>query len=80
MGTVTMLELRRHAQQIIDRVRRGERLTLTYRGAAVARLEPVEAAAAVDDAFYGLADLAACSGPAAGNLTNEQIDQAVYGQ
>jgi prevent-host-death family protein len=83
MATVTMLQLRRHAQQVIDRVRLGERLTLTYRGRPVARLEPVDTGASADDAFYGLADLSRLPAPAAAtatSLTNEQIDQAIYGQ
>lgn len=75
--TVTMLEFRRDAERIIDRVRQGQRLLLTYRGKPVMRLEPLqEPTADRDDPFYALADLgASISEP----LNNDEIDRTVYG-
>jgi len=74
--TVTMLELRRNAEAVLRRARRGERMVLTYRGEPVMRLEPIVAeGAAEDDAFYRLGELAEAF---AGGLTNEEIDRLVY--
>ena len=75
--TVSMLELRRNAQSIIEEVRRGHRLVLTYRGQPMARLEPLDEPPADGDAFYDLADLAVDGGD---SLTNRQIDETVYGR
>ncbi len=78
MNTVTMLEFRRDAERILGRVRRGQRLVLTYRGKAVAQLLPVEQEAPPpDDPLYQLADHAE---PGGESLTNEQIDRIVYGE
>lgn len=75
-----MLEFRKHARQALEAVRKGERLLLTYRGVAVARLEPVpsdSSSIAADDALLRLDDYA-MDGPG-GALTNEAIDRSVYG-
>ena len=78
MKTVTMLEFRRNAQSIIRQAMRGQRTVLTYRGRPVLRLEPVkQGAAAKDDPFYRLGELADEEG---GDLTNAEMDQIVYGR
>ncbi len=78
MATVSMVELRRDAEGILQRVGRGERLVLTYRGQPAARLEPfTESDTAADDPIYRLADLSVDQG---GSLTNEEMDAIVYGQ
>jgi len=74
---VSMVELRHHAQEIVDRVRRGQRMVLTYRGKAMARIEPVETTAAAGDPFYALATLADSEGV---SLSNREMDEAVYGK
>ena len=77
LATVSMVELRLHADRIIQRVRAGETLVLTYRGRPALRLEPLPAQQLDrDDPFYALADLADSTGAP---LTNEQIDEIVYG-
>ena len=76
-----MLQLRRDARRALEAVRRGERLILTYRGRAVARLEPVrEPAGALpaDDALLRIDDYAV-AGPRR-RLTNTEIDRVVYGR
>jgi prevent-host-death family protein len=76
--TVSMLELRQHAGEIVARVRRGENLVLTYRGRPALRLVPVvRDAPAEGDGFYRLAELADRH---ASPLTNDQIDDIVYGK
>ena len=76
MKIVSMLEFRRDAQGVIRRVRRGQRMILTYRGKPVARLEPISGARPeADDPFYTLSELAT-SGT---SLTNDEIDAIVYG-
>jgi len=75
--TVSMLELRAHAKQIVGQVRSGQSLVLTYRERPALRLEPILShAAEADDPFYRLAELSKRRGP---SLTNRQIDAIVYG-
>jgi prevent-host-death family protein len=76
MEQVSVLEFRRDAEAVIRKVRRGQRLILTYRGKPVLRLEPIEVSApSPDDPFYQLAQLATPTGKP---LTNAEIDQTVY--
>lgn len=71
-----MVEFRRDAEGVLRRLRRGERLILTYRGQPAARLDPVTPPApTADDPVYRLFDLAVDSGSA---LTNDEIDAVVY--
>ena len=75
-----MLELRRNARRILEAVRRGERVVLTYRGEPVARLEPVRGGPSEvpeDDPLLRIEDFAV-DGPG-GPLTNEDMDRLVYG-
>jgi len=77
MKTISMLELRQNAEEIVRRAQRGQRMVLTYRGKPVMRLEPiVEEKAPSDDPFYKLHKLASTSGA---GLTNDKIDEIVYG-
>lgn len=77
MKEISMLDLRRDAERIISRVQKGERLILTRRGKAVARLEPIrEEPLNADDPFYSLCELAEPTG----SLNDRQIDEIVYGQ
>jgi prevent-host-death family protein len=76
MATVTMLQLRKHADQILRQVQGGQSLVLTYRGKPVARLEPIaEETARSDDPFYTLYRMADAQGE---SLTNQEIDELVY--
>jgi antitoxin (DNA-binding transcriptional repressor) of toxin-antitoxin stability system len=76
MKAVSMLEFRLHANEIIRKITRGQRMVLTYRGKSVARLEPfVEQAVSPDDPFYSLAELADSR---KGSMTNREIDKALY--
>jgi antitoxin (DNA-binding transcriptional repressor) of toxin-antitoxin stability system len=80
MKEMTMLEFRRNARRALDAVRRGERIVLTYRGKAVARLEPIRPEATDvpdDDPLLRIEDFA-LDGPGA-PLPNEAIDRIVYG-
>ncbi len=78
MTTVSMVELHHDAEGILQRVGRGERLVLTYRGQPAARLEPfTESDTPADDPIYLLAELSVDQG---GSLTNEEMDAIVYGQ
>lgn len=77
MYTVTMLDLRKHAQEIINRFRRGEQVTLTYRGEEVCTMVPCKKTDAADiesDPFFDLVGSIDESRP----LTNEQIDEVLY--
>lgn len=75
-----MVEFRRDARRWLDAVQSGERLLLTYRGKAVARLEPVRPDASEvseDDPLLRVDDFAVDG--AGGTLTNEEIDRTIYG-
>jgi antitoxin (DNA-binding transcriptional repressor) of toxin-antitoxin stability system len=80
MKTVSMLQFRRDARRALDAVRRGEPVLLTYRGKAVARLEPVRGEMTEigpDDALWRI-DEYAVDGPG-GQVSNEEIDRFAYG-
>jgi antitoxin (DNA-binding transcriptional repressor) of toxin-antitoxin stability system len=80
MKEMTMVEFRRSARRALEAVGRGERILLTYRGKAVARLEPVRPGAsdlADDDPLLRIDDFA-LDGPG-GPLPNEAIDRILYG-
>jgi hypothetical protein len=67
MKTVSMVDFRLHAEEI-----------LTCRGKPVARLEPIlPESVEADDPFYSLDVLGDDAGE---SLTNEQIDDVLYGQ
>lgn len=75
--SVSMLEFRRTADDVLRKVQQGERFLLTYRGRPVARLEPIAASRpASDDPFYTIGEMADDSG---GVLSNRQIDEILYG-
>lgn len=74
-----MVDFRRNARRALDALRRGERLLLTYRGQAVARLEPVGSEAdrvPEDDPLLHI-DTYAVDGPGR-SISNEEIDRTVY--
>ena len=88
MKTITMLELRRNAEAVVQDLRRGLTLTLTYRGQPLARLEPIHPSAegiAADDPLYLLAERGGVAGTDKklarenARLTNRDIDRALYG-
>ncbi len=77
MTRISMLEFRRDAEGIISRVQRGQRMILTRRGKAVARLEPiVDEKPGADDPFYKLIELA----ESGDSLGNAEIDELLYGK
>ncbi len=77
MSAISMVELRQNAEGVLNRLKLGENLVLTYRGKPVARLSPYELETpSADDPFYRLIDHAIDGGE---SLTNEEIDKIVYG-
>ena len=78
MKTLSMVELRTRAEEVIRQVVHGERFVLTYRGKAVARLEPVPSESPIgDDSFYSLCALA---DEKQSSIDNTDIDRIVYGE
>ncbi len=76
MLKVSLLEFRRDARGIIRQLRKGQRMILTYRGVAVARMEPMtEEAVAEDDPIYSLGDIAVRG---LASSSNEEIDRLIY--
>lgn len=80
MKTISMLELRSKGREVVKRLERGERMDLTYRGRKVARLEPIRPAMdgpIPDDdpirTFHKFAE-------PLGAMSNEDIDQVLYGE
>jgi antitoxin (DNA-binding transcriptional repressor) of toxin-antitoxin stability system len=77
MKTISVLEFRKNARQIIRLAINGQRMTMTYRGKPVFRIEPIkEKKASADDPFYRLAEMAESKGE---SLSNDQIDAIIYG-
>lgn len=77
MKTITMLEFRKNAGKIIRWSQKGQRMTVTYRGKPVMKIEPVmQKKAPADDPFYSLGLVADNSG---GSLSNEDMDKLIYG-
>jgi antitoxin (DNA-binding transcriptional repressor) of toxin-antitoxin stability system len=77
MKTITMLDLRKHAKEIVDRAQHGERMLLLYRGTPSLILEPYrkETTDHSDDPLFALS-------PATGtseSLSNEEMDEIIYG-
>lgn len=76
MKTVSMLEFRKNAANIIKRAKRGEKMIMTYRGKPIFRLEPIlDDAIEEDDPFYRLVELAKEGGT---NLSNRDMDKILY--
>ena len=79
MKTVSMLELRSRGRDVVRRLDQGERLELTYRGRTVATLVPAQAEEAdpipANDPIFAFIAQA----EPLGSLTNEEIDQVLYG-
>lgn len=80
MKTITIVELRQNATRMLPRIADGERLVLSHRGKATARLEPVDAPAAGDrqvDPFFTVAQRATASPK--GRTKHGEIDGILYG-
>ena len=80
MKTVTMLEFRKHAERVLRRVAKGERLVLSHRGKPAARLEPVAATpggALPNDPFLAIGRRATAS--LKGKTKHAEIDRILYG-
>jgi antitoxin (DNA-binding transcriptional repressor) of toxin-antitoxin stability system len=76
MKTVSLLEFRKNARQILNNARRGQRMIMTYRGKPICRIEPIIAATPRnDDPFYRLYQLADTQ---AHDMTNEEMDTIIY--
>jgi prevent-host-death family protein len=77
MKTISVLEFRKNARQIIRSAVSGQRMIMTYRGKPVIRIEPIEEnKASAGDPFYRLAEMA---DPMGASLSNDQIDATIYG-
>lgn len=75
-----MLEFRKNAERILRRVAKGERLVLSHRGKAAARLEPVTAAPGAvlpNDPFFDVGRRATASPK--GKTKHAEIDRILYG-
>ena len=83
MKTISMVELRNNSEAVIEQLRQGFSFTLSYRGRPIAKLVPVSPGKdeiEADDPLYTLADHADAGSLSNRSLTNEQIDQTLYGE
>ena len=81
MKTVTMLEFRKNAKGVLHRIAKGERIVLSHRGKAAARLEPLTAASPTDllnDPFLAIGRRANPSPK--GRTQHADIDRILYGR
>lgn len=76
MKTITMLEFRKNAEQIVQWALQGKRMIMTYRGKPVMRLEPITDQEPDDSDPFLLLD-GIVSGKRE-SLSNEDIDGIVY--
>jgi prevent-host-death family protein len=74
--SISTNDLRFNFSRVLESVRKGRSLTLTYRNKPLARIVPIndEPALSKDDPIYHLYELAEPMEP----LTNEEIDKAIY--
>lgn len=79
METVTMLEIRRNAKQMVERLEQGESFRLTYRNRTVGELHPAvkSGGGSADDPIYSLCDEAEDFG---GSLSARSADALIYGR
>ncbi|MCU0614908.1 MAG: hypothetical protein MUD09_07455 [Desulfobacterales bacterium] len=76
MKTITMLEFRKNTGKIIRWSQQGQRMTVTYRGKPVMKIEPIlPEKPPADDPFYNLGFV---TDNAAGSLRNEEMDKLIY--
>jgi antitoxin (DNA-binding transcriptional repressor) of toxin-antitoxin stability system len=80
MKTITMLQLRTNSRGVVRLLRRGERMTLSYRGLPLARLEPVRTTDtwSAEDPVFKIHHAARPS--PRGPLSHDQIDEELYGR
>ena len=77
MRTISTLEFRKNAAQILRDVARGQRVLLTYRGKPMVRMEPVgRESFDDDDPLFRLTELTQTEGK---TMTNREMDEAIYG-
>ena len=77
-GSISTHEMRFQFGRVLQAVKAGRSLTLTYRSKPLARIVPLRRHAQVspDDPVFRLHELAEPLGP----LTNAEIDAAIYGR
>ena len=77
-GRISTHEMRFQFRRVLQAVKAGRSLTLTYRNKPLARIVPLKPDLEVspDDAVFRLYELAEPLGP----LSNAEIDAAVYGR
>ncbi len=77
-GSISTDEMRFQFGRVLQAVRAGRSLTLTYRNKPLARIVPLRenSEPSPNDPVFRLQELAEPMGP----LTNAEIDAAVYGQ
>ncbi len=77
-GTISTHEMRFQFGRILQAVKAGRPLTLTYRNKPLARIVPLKSRAEIspNDSIFRLHELAEPLGP----LTNSEIDAAIYGR
>ena len=76
-GTISTHEMRFQFRRVLQAVKAGRSLTLTYRNKPLARIVPVQNGSRVsaDDSIFRLHEIAEPIGP----LTNAEMDAAIYG-
>lgn len=79
METVSMLEIRRNAKGLVERLGRGESFRITYRNRTVGELFPpkVRYEISADDPVYRIAEAAEDLG---GGLDPREADSIIYGR
>ena len=74
-----MVDFRLHSEDVVRQLRRGENLTLSYRGRPLARMVPIQQEKKIvgNDPFYVFYEHA---DPKLKPMSNEEMDRAIYGK
>ena len=77
-GSISTHEMRFQFHRVLQAVKAGRALTLTYRSKPLARIVPLRPHTEIspDDPVFRLHEIAEPIGP----LTNSEMDAAIYGQ
>ena len=81
MTSITMLDLRKNSSLLLEKLKRKEKILLSFRGKPVATIHPISQESDWEtDSFLQFINSIPKSGSKKTKLSNEEIDSLVYGK
>jgi len=81
MTSITMLELRKNSNVLLEKLKRKEKILLSFRGKPVATIHPISQESDWEtDSFLQFINSISKSSSKKTKLSNEEIDSLVYGK